>query len=83
MTAFELCNKEIKDFQRGFHAKIESDPTELLVWGTNDNYTLGNVNKQERLVPEQLEVFRKHNTQIMKVSTEYNYNFLTNFCRVS
>lgn len=68
MTAFELCNKEIKDYlQKHLRAKIESDPTELLLWGTNDNYTLGNINKQERLVPEQLEVFRKNNTQIMKV----------------
>ncbi len=66
MTPFELANKEIKDFHKDFHAKIESDPTELLVWGSNDNYTLGN-NKQERLVPEQVEVFRKNNTQIMKV----------------
>lgn len=64
MTPFELCNK---DCPRGFHANVESDPTELLVWGTNDNFTLGNVNEQERFVPEPVELFRKNNVQIMKV----------------
>lgn len=64
MTAFELCNA---DCPREFSVNIKSDPTELFVWGSNDNYTLGSTTQQTRPVPEQLEFFRKNNTRIMQV----------------
>ena len=46
----------------------ESDPTELYVWGTNDNYNLGTEGHSQRLVPELLERFRKEpNIKICQV----------------
>lgn len=64
MSPLELCHA---DRPWPFEFKIRSDPTELFVWGTNDNYTLGNTIQQARPAPEQVELFRKNNTRIMQV----------------
>jgi len=63
-----MCHRESKTSGCGgncFDVKI--DPTEILVWGSNDNYSLGIETRQTRSNPELVEKFRKEKIYISQV----------------
>jgi hypothetical protein len=59
-----------------------SNPCEVYVWGTNNNYSLGTGNEQSRSQPELLDAFRKQGISIKQVN-EVHSLFSVTGCRVS
>lgn len=52
-----------------------TEPSEVYVWGTNRNYTLGTGTQQQRNSPELLTCFNRANTNVTQVGNLGHFFF--------